>query len=59
MKAGSWELVATDKSTVIPKSVLDATVVEGSEGDTRFANPPCTNESDWLEVFGKTNDLFD
>ena len=46
MKAGRLEPIATDKSTVIPKSALDATMVEDSEGDTRFANPPCTNESD-------------
>ena len=59
MKAGRRELVATDESTVIPKSALDATVVEDSEGDTRFADPPCTNESDWFEVFSETNNLLD
>ena len=59
MKAGSWELVAGNESTVIPKSKFDATVVEDSEGDTRFADASCTNESDWFEVFSETNDLLD
>ena len=49
------ELIATDESAVVAKSILDAIVVEDSEGDGRFSNPPCTDESDRLEVFRETD----
>jgi len=52
----SGELVATDESTVIAKPFLDALVVEDSQGDRRFPNSACTDESDGCTVFGKADD---
>jgi hypothetical protein len=59
MSARSRELVAADESTVIAKPFLDAIVVEDSEGDGCFPDPPCTDESDGFEVFGNSDDLLD
>jgi len=52
------ELVTTDKSTVVAEPVLDAIVVEDGEGDGRLPNTPCADESDGLEVFSESDDLF-
>ena len=52
------ELIATDESTIIAKSFLNAMVVQDSEGDGCFPNPPCANESDRFKVFSETNDIF-
>lgn len=41
------------------KSLLEAPVVEDGEGDRRFPNPPCTDQSDRFEVFSEPNDIFD
>ena len=59
MSARGGELVATDKTTVDSKPFLDAIVVEDCEGDGRFPNPPCADESDWSEIFCELDDLFD
>ena len=59
MGAGSGELVATDKSTIGAKSILDAFVVEDGEGDRCLPDPTCTNESDRFEGFSESNDLLD
>ena len=53
------ELITTDESPVIAVLVLNAMVMENSEGDGRFPNPPCTNESDGFKVFSETDNLFD
>ena len=42
------ELIATDESSVLAKSLFDAIVVEDGEGDGCFPDPPCADESDWL-----------
>ena len=34
-------------------------MVEDSEGDIRFANPPYTDESDWGDVLCEADDLLD
>jgi hypothetical protein len=39
--------------------LLDAIVVEDSEGDGSLANSPGTDESDGSEAFCKTNNLLD
>ena len=54
-----WELVTTDKPTVVSKPFLDAIVVEDRQYDGCFPNPPRTDESDWGEVSCETNDLLD
>ena len=53
------ELVATDKSTFVAKSLLDPIVVENGTGDTGFPDPSSTDESDWTEVFGEMDNLLD
>ena len=58
MGTGSWKLIATNESTVLAKSLLDPIVVEDGEGDGRFPDTPRTNESDWFQVFGESDDLL-
>ena len=53
------DLVTTDESTVIAKPLLDATVVEDSEGDGSLADSAGTDESDGSEAPCETNDLLD
>ena len=52
------KLVAADKPPVLAESFLDAAVVEDAQGDGCFADPTCTDESDWGEAFSKTDDLL-
>ena len=54
-----WELVATNESTVIAEFCLDGIAVKGGEHDGSFPDPPCTDESDGFEIFGKINNLLD
>ena len=57
--ARGGELVATNKPTVVPKLFLYAIVVEDSQSDGCFPDSPGTNESDRIEIFGKTDGLLD
>jgi len=59
MCARGGELVATNKPTVVSKLFLDAVVMEDSQSDRRFPDPPCADESDWSEGFCEANDLCD
>ena len=59
MCARGGELVAMNKPTVVSKPFLDAVVMEDSQGDGSFPDPPCADESDWGEVFCEANDLRD
>ena len=59
MSPGSGELVATNEPTVISEPFLDAIVVEDSQSDGSFPNPPCTDEGDWGEVFREVDDFLD
>ena len=59
MRGRSRELVAADESTVIAKPFLDAIVMEDSESDRSFPNPPCPDKSNGFEVFSESNDLVD
>ena len=56
---GRREFVATNESAVITKSFLDAVVVKDGEGNSRFPDSPCTDESDGLELLGEVDDLLD
>ena len=56
---GGWELVATDEPAVVSELFLDVIVVENSQGDGCFPNPPCAKEGDRCEGFSETNDLLD
>ena len=55
----SGEPVATDESTVIAKSFLDAIVVENSQSDGCFPNPTWANESNRGTVFSESNNPLD
>ena len=59
MNARRGELIAADESTVTAKPFFDAMMVEDGECNRCFPDPPCTDEGDGFEVFGKTDDLFD
>ena len=59
MSARCRELVTTDEPAVVSESFLDAIVVEDSQGDGCFPDPSWTDESDWIEGFGDTEDLLD
>jgi hypothetical protein len=56
--ARSRKLITAHESTVFTKSYFNPIVVEDGEGNGCFSNPPCTDESDGLEVIGKPNDLL-
>jgi len=34
-------------------------MVKDCQSDRRFPDSPCTDESDWSEAFGQTDDLLD
>ena len=57
MKDRGREFIAADESTVTAKSLLDPIVVEDSEGNRRFPDPPCTDQGDGLQFFGDPDDL--
>ena len=52
-------MVATDESTVVAEPFLDPIVMKDGKGNRRLSDPSRTDQSDGLEVFGQTNDLFD
>ena len=58
MSARCRELVTTYEPAVVSESFLDAIVVEDSQGDGCFPDPPWTDESDWIEGFSDTDDLL-
>jgi hypothetical protein len=53
------ELVTSYESTILPKSLLDAIVMEDSQSDGCLANPTSTNQSDWGETFYQGDDFLD
>jgi hypothetical protein len=59
MSTRSWELVTTNEPAVLAESLLDAIVVEDSQGDRCLPDPPYTKESDGCEIFGETDNLLD
>ena len=58
MVARGGELVATDEPAVVSKPSLDAIVMEDSQSNGCFPNPPWADESKWSKVLCETNDLF-
>ena len=58
MSTRGWELIATDESTVVAKSFFDPIVVENCEGNGCFPDPPCADEGDRFQIFGKTDNLL-
>ena len=59
MSGGGWELVASDESTILAEPLLDAIVMKNSQSDRRLADSASTDEGDWSQVFGETDDPFD
>ena len=59
MGVGGRKLVATDEPAIVSESFLDATMVEDSEGNGGFLNPPWTDEGNWGKAFCETDDLLD
>ena len=59
MPTGGRELITADESSAIAKPLLDPIVVENGQGDGGLANSAGTNESDWVEVLGEIDYLFD
>ena len=59
MSLGGGELVATNEPTVVSKPFLYAIVVEDSQSDGGFPNPPCTDEGNRGEVSCEADDLLD
>ena len=53
------EFVAADEPAILAKSPLDAIIVEDGQSNGCLANSTGTNESDWLEVFCRADDLLD
>jgi len=59
MGTGGGELVATDEPTVVTEPLLDVIMVKDGQSNRGLANPAGTDEGDWSEVVGKTDDLVD
>ena len=59
MSDRGWELVAADEPTILTKPLLDAVVMKNSQSDGCLADSADTNESNWGEIFCKTNNLLD
>jgi len=55
---GGGGLVTTNESTIVTKPLLDAVVVQDSQGDGCLADPAGTNESDRSKVLCETDDLL-
>ena len=54
-----WELVATNESTVIAKSVFYAIVMEDRERNGGFPDSGSADESNRFEAFSETDYLLD
>ena len=59
MSDRGWELITSNKPTILVKPLLDAMMMEDSKSDRCFADSSSTDESDRGQVFGETNDPFD
>ena len=58
MSTGSGKLIATNEPTVLAKPFFDPIVVQESEGKSCFLDPTRADESNGLEVFGESDNLF-
>ena len=56
--ARGLESIAADESTVPAESFFDPIVVEDFESNGCLPDPPCTDESDRLEVFSESDHLL-
>jgi hypothetical protein len=51
MSTPGRELISPNEPTFLAKSFFDPIVVKEDEGNRRFPNPSCTDQSDGFEVF--------
>ena len=56
MSDGGRELVTSNEPTILAKPLLDAMVMKNGQSDRCLADSANTDESDWSQVFGETND---
>ena len=59
MSESGWELIASNEPAILAEPLLDAIVMEDSQGDGRLADSTGTNQSDRSEVFDETKDPLD
>ena len=59
MSTRGRELIAADESTIVAEPLLDPVVVEDGKSNRRFPDSACTDEGDWSEIFGETDDALD
>jgi hypothetical protein len=59
MSDRSWELVTSDEPTILAKPLLDAMVMKNGQSDGCLAHSASSDESDWSQVFGETDDPLD
>ena len=51
-------MIATNEPAIVSKPLLDAIVVEDSEGDGCLPDPSWADESEWSEVLSEVDDLL-
>ena len=59
MSERGWELVTSNEPAILAEPLLDAIMMEDSQGDGRLADSAGTNQSDRSEVFDKPKDPLD
>ena len=59
MSARRRELITANESTVVAEPFFHPIVMKGGEGNGRFPDSPCTDESDGFEVFSESDDPLD
>ena len=50
--------MAADESMILSKSFFDPVVVEDSESNRHFPNPPCPGENDGFEVSSQLHNFL-
>ena len=58
MSARGRKLITADESAVHAKPFFDLFVVENSERNAGFPDPPCADESDGFKIFSESDDLL-
>ena len=53
------ELVASNESTILAKPLLGTMVVKNGQGNGCLADSSRTDECNWSQIFGETNDPLD
>ena len=59
MSDRGWELIASDESTILAEPLLDALVVENGQSDRCLSDSSRTDECNWSQILGETDDPLD